>query len=241
MIDLSTGIIIPTYNEAENLPRMIEQLFALPIEDLRVLVMDDNSPDGTGAVAEELASAHPGKMRVIHRAGKLGLGTAYIAGFKEMLKTDVDYIVQMDADFSHPPEKLIEMIAAAGNVDIVIGSRYTKGGSLDENWPVWRKALSSFGNSYARTILASRVRDLTGGFRLYKHEALALMPLDRIRSNGYVFQVETLYVAEKLGLKIVEIPIYFAERKFGESKMSLSIQIEAATRVWQLLSRYRDL
>ena len=238
---MSTAIVIPTYNEAENLPRMVEALFALPIDDLRILVMDDYSPDGTGQIAEELGAGHSGKIRVIHRPGKMGLGSAYISGFKELIKTDADYIVQMDADFSHPPEKVVEMIAAAANADIVLGSRYVRGGRLDDEWPLWRKALSSFGNLYARTILNGSVHDLTGGFRLWKREILAAMPLDRVRSNGYVFQVEMLYVAEKLGFKVVEIPIYFAERKFGESKMNLSIQLEAATRVWQLRSRYRDL
>lgn len=238
---MSTAIVIPTYNEAENLPRIIERLFSLPIDDLRVLIMDDNSPDGTGQIADELAAAKPAKIQVIHRPGKRGLGTAYITGFKELIKTGIDFIVQMDADFSHPPEKVVEMIEAAKGADIVLGSRYVKGGRLDDEWPLWRKALSSFGNTYARTILNCGVHDLTGGFRLWKREVLQVMPLDRIRSNGYVFQVEMLYVAEKLGFKVVEIPIYFAERKFGESKMNLSIQIEAATRVWQLRSRYRDL
>lgn len=238
---MSIAIVIPTYNELENLPRLVQQLFELPLDDLHLLIIDDNSPDGTGRLADELAVQHTGQIQVMHRTGKLGLGTAYITGFTALLKTPVDYIVQMDADFSHPPEKIVEMVKAAQSADVVIGSRYVPGGALDVEWPFWRKALSSFGNFYARTILGSKIRDVTGGFRLWKREVLAAMPLDRIRANGYVFQVEMAYVASKLGFHFTEIPIYFAERKFGQSKMNLSIQVEAALRVWQLRSRYKNL
>lgn len=238
---MSTAVILPTYNEVQNLPLLTERLFSLPIDDLRLLILDDNSPDGTGRVADELAEAHAGKIQVIHRPGKLGLGSAYITGFKEMLKTPANFIVQMDADFSHPPEKLLEMMQASQSADIVIGSRYVKGGGLDDKWPIWRKALSSFGNTYARVILGSRVQDMTGGFRLWKREVLEAIPLDRICSSGYVFMVEILYIAERMGFDIVEVPIYFAERQYGVSKMDLGIQAEAALRVWQLRVRYKDL
>jgi len=238
---LSTAVILPTYNEVQNLPLLTERLFSLPIDDLKLLILDDNSPDGTGRLADELAEKYAGKIQVIHRPGKMGLGSAYITGFKEMLKTPVNFIVQMDADFSHPPEKLLEMIQTSQAADIVIGSRYVKGGGLDDKWPIWRKALSSFGNTYARVILGSRVQDMTGGFRLWKREVVEAIPLDRIYSSGYVFMVEMLYVAEKMGFKIVEVPIYFAERQYGVSKMDLSIQTEAALRVWQLRVRYKDL
>lgn len=234
-------MIIPTYNETQNLPRLVERLFSLPISDLRIMVIDDNSPDGTGRLADELALQYANKIQVIHRSGKLGLGTAYITGFKECLKTPAEFIAQMDADFSHPPEKLAEMLQACQNADVVVGSRYVQGGGLDKDWPAWRKALSEFGNSYARVILGSQLQDMTGGFRLWKRQVLETVPLDRIRSNGYIFQVEMAYVATRMGFKIVEVPIYFAERQFGQSKMNLSIQIEAATRVWQLRSRYKDL
>jgi dolichol-phosphate mannosyltransferase len=238
---LSLAVIIPTYNEKENLPKIIERLFGLPIADLRLLIIDDNSPDGTGKIAEELAALHSGQIKVMHRAGKLGLGTAYVSGFQELLKTDVDTIAQMDADFSHPPEKLLEFHAALQNADVVFGSRYIPGGSLDRDWPAWRKFLSRFGNEYARAILRIPVKDLTGGYRLWKREVLSAIPLDQIRSNGYIFQVEMAFLTSKLGFRISEVPIYFAERKFGKSKMNLSIQIEAALRVWQLKNRYRHL
>lgn len=238
---MSIGIIIPTYNEKENLPLLVDRLRALPLEELHILVIDDNSPDGTGAVADELAARHPDCVSVIHRSGKLGLGTAYITGFKHMLDGGCDLIGQMDADFSHQPEKFVEFVAALEGYDVVFGSRYIPGGSLDHDWPAWRKSLSNFGNTYARTILQLPVKDLTGGFRLWRRDALASIPWERVRASGYVFMVELAYVANRLGLRIKEVPIYFAERQLGKSKMNLSIQVEAALRVWGLLARYRDL
>lgn len=238
---MTIAVIIPTYNEKENLPRIVARLTALSLPGLTILVVDDNSPDGTGEVADQLARAMPGKLQVMHRSGKLGLGTAYISAFQELLKSNYDMIVQMDADFSHPPEKILEMLKAAETNDIVIGSRYVKGGSLDVNWPAWRKTLSGFGNLYARVILNLPVRDVTGGYRLWKRDTLAAMPLDLVRSNGYIFQVEMAYLAHRLGFRISEIPIYFAERTSGESKMNLSIQVEAALRVWTLRSRYKGI
>jgi dolichol-phosphate mannosyltransferase len=238
---LSIGIIIPTYNERENLPLLVARLQTLPLEGLSILVIDDNSPDGTGDLADDLASQYPGQISVLHRKGKLGLGTAYITGFKHLLKTNTRYIVQMDADFSHEPEKILEFSQAIKDCDLVLGSRYIPGGSLDRDWPRWRKALSGFGNIYARTILGVPVKDLTGGYRLWRRETLAAMPLDQIRSNGYIFQVEMAYVASKLGFKIKEVPIYFADRQRGTSKMNFSIQAEAALRVWGLLGRYHGL
>lgn len=238
---MKTTIIIPTYNEAENLPKLVAALFALPVSDLNILVVDDNSPDGTGQIAEDLGKAHEGRVKVLHRAGKLGLGTAYIQGFQLALEQGADAVGQMDADFSHPPEKVVELIQTLDRCDVVLGSRYVAGGKLDETWPFWRKALSGFGNFYARTILGLSVRDVTGGFRLWRKATLEGMPLTRIRSNGYIFQVEMTYVATRLGYKFAEVPIYFAERRLGQSKMSLRIQVEAAVRVWQLAKMYRDL
>lgn len=237
---MKIAVVIPTYNERENLPKITAQLMALPL-DLRLLVVEDNSPDGTGQVADDLIKQYPGRVSVMHRTGKLGLGTAYISGFKKMLATDADAIAQMDADFSHPPEKLLEMVNALQNEDVVAGSRYIKGGSLDEKWPFWRKALSGFGNFYARTILGMSLKDVTGGFRLWKRQTLEAFPLDEIRANGYVFQVEMAYVAQKLGFRFKEIPIHFNERIYGQSKMNFRIQIEAALRVWELPGRYRHL
>lgn len=234
-------IVIPTYNEAENLPELVSALFTLPISDLHILIVDDNSPDGTGEVAETLARRHPGQMRVLHRNGKLGLGTAYIQGFQMALANGAQAIGQMDADFSHPVEKIPELYAALQTCDVALGSRYVPGGELDERWPLWRKALSTFGNWYARTILHLPVHDVTGGFRIWRRETLSAMPLERVRSNGYAFQVEMTYLASKLGFKFQEIPFYFADRKWGQSKMSFAIQREAAIRVWQLRRQYRDL
>ncbi len=241
MSNLKISIVIPTYNEAENLPRLLKELFELPLEDLHVLVIDDNSRDGTGRIAEELRKEYPGKLAVIHRAGKLGLGSAYIAGFTHLLEGDSQAIGQMDADFSHQPEKVVQLAAALRDCQVAIGSRYVPGGALDPNWPYWRRLLSSFGNLYARSILRLPIRDTTGGFRLWRREALAAMPLERVRSNGYIFQVEMAYIAHKLGFSFKEVPIFFAERQWGQSKMSLRIQLEAALRVWALLWQHRNL
>lgn len=234
-------IIVPTYNEAENLPKLVSTFFELPVPDLHLLIVDDNSPDGTGRMADDLCRQQKGRMDVIHRAGKMGLGTAYITGFKYCLERGVQAMGQMDADFSHPLDKVVELARNIEKYDVVIGSRYVAGGSLDEQWPLWRKGLSAWGNFYARTILGLPMRDCTGGFRLWRREVLCGMPLDRILSNGYVFQVETAYMAHKLGYRFHEIPIYFADRRWGKSKMNIRIQMEAALRVWALLPAYRDL
>jgi len=232
-------VVVPTYNEAENLPKLVSTLFSLPLENLTLLVVDDNSPDGTGRIADELAASNGHCVRVLHRPGKLGLGTAYITGFCSALEHGAEAVAQMDADFSHPPEKLLDLAHALESCDIALGSRYVPGGRLDDRWPLWRKALSGFGNLYARTILGLPMRDVTGGFRMWRREALLQMPLDRIRSNGYVFQVEMVYSAHKLGLTYQEVPFYFADRRWGKSKMSFRIQLEAALRVWQLRRLHR--
>jgi len=238
---LKVTIVIPTYNEAENLPKIVSAIFSLPIPDLSLLVVDDNSPDGTGKLAEELGVKMNGRIQVLHRPGKMGLGSAYIQGFQYSLKQGAEAIGQMDADFSHPPEKLVEMVETLKNYDVALGSRYVSGGKLDERWPFWRKALSGFGNFYARTILNLPLKDVTGGFRLWRREVLEAMPLERVRSNGYIFQVEMAYIATRLGFTFHEIPIYFEERRWGKSKMSFRIQLEAAVRCWQLAGMYRDL
>ena len=232
-------VVIPTFNEAENLEPLAAQLWSLPILDLRILIVDDASPDGTGEKADALARTHPGRLEVLHRAGKLGLGTAYVAGFEHVLTQGGDVIVQMDADLSHSPAYLPAFVGALENADAVFGSRYVPGGRLDERWGLARRALSRYGNTYARTILGLGIRDVTGGFRLWRRATLSAMPLDRIRSNGYVFQVEMAYVASRLGFRIVEMPIYFEDRRIGQSKMSFRIQLEAALRVWQVLASHR--
>jgi dolichol-phosphate mannosyltransferase len=232
--------ILPTYNEAENLPKLASALLSLPL-DLAVLIVDDNSPDGTGRIAEELSTQHAGKITVLHRAGKLGLRSAYMDGFQKAFALGAEAVVQMDADFSHDPAVLREMAHRISSQDVVIGSRYIDGGSLDERWPVWRKALSAFGNFYARTILSSPVHDMTTGFRMWRRDALQAMPLDRIRSNGYIFLVEMTYVAFVMGFRMAEVPIHFADRRWGKSKMSFKIQLEAALRIWDVWWHYRDL
>lgn len=233
-------IVLPTYNEAENLPKLVSVLFSLPL-DLAVLVVDDNSPDGTGRVADALAEKNRGKVFVLHRAGKLGLRSAYLEGFHKAFYLGAEAVVQMDADFSHDPAVLVEMARRLNSYDVVIGSRYVKGGSLARRWPFWRKALSAFGNTYARTILGFPLHDVTTGFRMWRREALQNMPLDRIRSSGYIFLVEMAYVAFLMGYDIAETPIHFADRRWGKSKMSLKIQLEAAVRIWDVWWHYRDL
>jgi dolichol-phosphate mannosyltransferase len=234
-------VILPTYNEAENLPVLVSALFSLPL-DLRLLVVDDNSPDGTGRIADELAQNHPGRVSVLHRVGKLGLRTAYLEGMQRAIADGAGAIAQMDADFSHEPARLVEMAAALdAGADVALGSRYVPGGSVDERWPLWRKGLSAFGNFYARTILGFKLRDVTTGYRLWRTETLRGMPLGRIRSSGYIFLVEMAYMAYCLGYQFAQVPIYFADRRWGKSKMSLKIQLEAAFRVWQVRWNYRDL
>ncbi|MCB0102943.1 MAG: polyprenol monophosphomannose synthase [Anaerolineales bacterium] len=233
-------VIIPTYNEAENLPKLVSALLSLPL-DIRILVVDDNSPDGTGDLADKLAQTYPEKIEVLHRPGKMGLRSAYLNGFQKIFKDGSQAIVQMDADFSHDPIVLIQMAKLLETKDIVIGSRYVLGGSVDDKWPIWRKWLSAFGNFYARTILALPFHDVTTGYRMWRSETLKQMPFERIQSTGYIFLVEMIYLANCLEFKIGETPIYFADRRFGKSKMSFRIQMEAAMRIWYVLWNYRDL
>ena len=233
-------IVIPTYNEAENLPKLVSALFSLPL-DLHLLVVDDNSPDGTGALAEELSQKHPGRLDVLRRPGKMGLRSAYLNGFQKILDGDAEAIVQMDADFSHDPAALMEMAKRLETNDVVLGSRYVSGGSVDEKWPIWRKWLSAFGNFYARSILRLPLNDVTTGYRMWRSETLKQMPFERIQATGYIFLVEMIYLAHCLEFKVGEAPIYFADRRFGKSKMSFKIQAEAAMRIWQVWWNYRDL
>ncbi|MBA3872191.1 MAG: polyprenol monophosphomannose synthase [Anaerolineae bacterium] len=236
-----TVVVLPTYNEKENLPLMLEALFALKIDNLNILVVDDNSPDGTGKIADDFAARYP-NVSVLHRQEKNGLGQAYIAGFKQALKMDADYIIQMDCDFSHQPKYIPELLKAIESNDLVLGSRFAKGGSVDENWSVYRKLLTWFANRvYTPTILGIPVRDATGGYRIWRRNTLIGLDLNRIRSSGYVFQVEMAYVTCRLGFRVAEIPIYFPDRELGESKMDIRIQIEAAMRVWQVRQRHRNL
>jgi dolichol-phosphate mannosyltransferase len=237
---LQITVITPTYNEAENLPKLVSALFSLPL-DLRVLIVDDNSPDGTGHIADELSAAHPGRVDVLHRAGKMGLRSAYMSGFHKALESGAEAVVQMDADFSHDPAVLVKMAELIQSHDLIIGSRYVEGGSVDERWAFWRKGLSAFGNFYARTILGAPLGDMTTGYRMWRREAMMRLPLERVQSSGYVFLVEMAYLAYCLGLDIKETPIHFADRRWGKSKISFKIQFEAAFRVWYVWWSYRDL
>jgi dolichol-phosphate mannosyltransferase len=237
---LRITVVIPTYNEAENLPTLVPALLELPL-DLSLRIVDDASPDGTGRIADELCERYPDRVAVVHRSGKLGLRSAYIEGFRAAFAAGADAVAQMDADLSHDPARLVPMAEALKTHDVVLGSRYVEGGSLDPNWPVWRKGLSAWGNFYARSILALPLRDVTTGFRLWRREALERMPLDDIQSSGYVFLVEMAYVAYKMGLRFAQVPIHFSDRRWGTSKMSLRIQLEAAARVWQVRWTYRGL
>ncbi len=234
-------VVIPTYNEAENLPTLANELTSLQAGSLRLLIVDDNSPDGTGEIAEELAARLPERISVLHRAGKLGLGSAYIKGFKHALEAGAEAVGQMDADFSHSPSYLPGFLQRLEDADVVFGSRYVAGGRLDERWGRGRVMLSRFGNFYARSILGLGIRDVTGGFRLWRAEALARMPLHNVHSEGYVFQVEMAYLAQRLGFRLLELPIYFEDRRIGRSKMSLRIQLEAALRVWFLPLTHRSI
>ncbi len=237
-----TMVVIPTYNEADNLADLVRELLGLDVPDLHVLIVDDASPDGTGELADRLRERYPGRMHVIHRPGKLGLGTAYVTGFRYALEQGASFIVQMDADFSHSPSYVPRLLAPLSEYDVVIGSRYVPGGRLDERWSWWRYLLSWWANSvYTRLILGIRVRDATAGFKAWRRETLEEIDLSRIRSNGYVFQVEMAYVTEKLGFRVLEVPIYFEDRRIGRSKMTVPVKLEAAWRVWELRWRYRHL
>ena len=235
-------VVLPTYNEKENLALMVSALLDLNLPHLSILVVDDNSPDGTGQIADDLSQQHAGRVHVLHRTEKAGLGPAYIAGFKRALELGAEVLIQMDADFSHQPHYIPQLLEKIQSYDVVIGSRFAKGGSVDKSWGVYRKLLSWWANRiYTPLILGLPIHDATGGFKVWRREVLIGMDIDRVQSNGYVFQVEMSYVAHKLGYTISEIPIYFPDRQHGTSKMDSSVAIEAALRVWQLLWRYRRL
>ncbi len=235
-------VVVPTYNEAKNLPALLADLLALPVPNLHVVVVDDNSPDGTGAIAEIWRSRHPRRLHVVHRPGKRGLGSAYREGFRYALEQGAGLIVQMDADFSHAPADILRFLRHADRYDVVVGSRYVKGGRLDPDWSWWRYGLSWWANSvYVRLILGLRVRDATAGFKLWSRRTLQAVLAHPIRSNGYIFQVEMAYLTERLGFRVLEVPIYFEDRREGRSKMSLSVKLEAMWRTWELRWRYRHL
>ncbi len=225
-------VIIPTYNESENLPRIVPQVLAQD-ERLEVLVIDDNSPDGTGKLADEIA-AQDSRVHVVHRAGKLGLGTAYLTGFRWALERDYEYVFEMDADHSHDPKHLTEFLDAAQDTDLVLGSRYLEGRVTVVNWPMTRLLLSYCANIYAKVITGHRIYDATGGFKCFRRRVLEAIDLDAVHSNGYSFQIEMSFRAWRKGFRIVEIPIVFVDRVEGTSKMSGAIVREAIWMVWRL-------
>ena len=226
-------IIVPTYNEFGNLRPLLEQIFTYAPET-DVLIVDDNSPDGTGELADELAAANP-HVHVMHRAGKLGLGTAYIAGFKYAVEHAYDVAFEMDADFSHDPRYLPDFLREIEQADLVIGSRYVKGGGVP-NWSLLRRFISGGGNTFARFMLRLPIHDCTAGFRCYRRHVLESLDLDSIESQGYAFQVELAYRVYKRNFKIVETPIIFLDRRVGKSKMSRKIFIEGFT--WVIKTRF---
>jgi len=225
-------VIIPTYNEHENLPRIVPQILEQDPR-LEVLVVDDSSPDGTGELAEALAQAEP-RVHVLHRTGKLGLGTAYVAGFRWALEHRYDYVYEMDADFSHDPEHLPDFLAQIHDADLVIGSRYLDKRVTVVNWPMTRLLLSYFANVYARWVTGLKLWDSTGGFKCYRRRVLEAVDLDRVRSNGYSFQIEMSFRAWRKGFRLKEITILFTDRSHGQSKMSRGIVWEAVWMVWRL-------
>lgn len=232
---MSALVMIPTYNERDSLPQVVSLVLEHAVH---VLVIDDGSPDGTGALAEDLARRYPGRMSVLHRSGKRGLGRSYVDGFRRALEMRVEVAVQMDADLSHDPAYLPALIEATGQYDLVLGSRYVQGISV-VNWPLKRLILSTAGNRYVRTVTGLSVRDCTAGFRAWRRRAIEALPLDRIASDGYSFQVETLYEAVRAGCSVVEVPIIFTERRQGESKLSHGVLIESLLMPWRL--RFRGL
>lgn len=226
-------IIIPTYNESDNIEKLLD-LISRTDPAAHVLIVDDNSPDRTYEIVERLMqTSYPGRLFLLKRAGKLGLGTAYIAGFKWALARDYDYIFEMDADFSHDPKYLPAFLAAIEQNDLVLGSRYVPGGGV-KNWGLLRKFISRGGSLYARTILGLSLRDLTGGFKCFRRQVLEAIDLDSVKSNGYSFQIEMTYRARCQGFRICETPIVFEDRTAGKSKMSRKIFLEAVLMVWKL-------
>ena len=226
-------IIIPTYNESDNIEKLLD-LISRTDPAAHVLIVDDNSPDRTYEIVERLMqTSYPGRLFLLKRAGKLGLGTAYIAGFKWALARDYDFIFEMDADFSHDPKYLPAFLAAIEKHDLVLGSRYVPGGGV-KNWGLLRKIISRGGSLYARTILGLSLRDLTGGFKCFRRQVLESIDLDAVKSNGYSFQIEMTYRARCKGFRICETPIVFEDRTAGKSKMSRKIFLEAVLMVWKL-------
>jgi dolichol-phosphate mannosyltransferase len=230
-------VIIPTYNEINNIGQIVPEVLSQDPR-IEVLVVDDNSPDGTGKAADQLAATDP-RVHVLHREGKKGLGTAYLAGFRWALERDYQFVFEMDADHSHDPKHLPQFLEAIQHADLVLGSRYLRGRVTVVNWPMTRLLLSYFANIYARVVTGHKLCDATGGFKCFRREVLEDVDLDAVESNGYAFQIEMSFRARRKGFRIVEIPIVFVDRSEGESKMSRAIVREAVWMVWRL--RFKTL
>jgi dolichol-phosphate mannosyltransferase len=222
-------VCLPTYNERENLEPMVAALLERLGPDDRILVIDDSSPDGTGELADRLAALHP-RLAVLHRLVKAGLGPAYVAGFRRALADGAELVLEMDCDFSHDPDDVPRLIAAAAEADLVLGSRYVAGGRIG-NWGLLRRFVSRAGSLYAQALLAAPVRDLTGGFKCYRREVLETIDLDAVSARGYAFQIETTYRTLRAGFRVLEVPIRFVDRRVGTSKMNAGIAVEAVWRV----------
>ena len=233
---MKTLVLIPTYNERDNVPILVADLMTIP--GVHAMVLDDQSPDGTGKVADDLARKYPGRVWCLHRTGQRGLGVSYLEGFHRAITSDFDFVGQMDADLSHDPKYLPAMIEAASNgADLVIGSRYLNGISV-VNWPLRRIILSQFANFYIRTVTGLGLRDITTGYRCWRRESLAKLPLDRIVSDGYAFLLDVTFMAAAAGLRIVESPIIFIERRQGASKLSGGVLLESLFTPWKLIARH---
>ena len=231
---MKTIVVIPTYNEAENLPILFDALFALQLPGLELLVVDDNSPDGTADLAHRLGQELRRGVHVLRRAQKEGLGPAYVAGFEEALRLGAETVVQMDADMSHPPEVLPDLLNALERYQVVVASRYMPGGGASGDWGVLRRLISRGGDFYVRLVTGLKVQDTKSGFKAYRRESLQALPLRSIRSRGYIFQAEVLYLCQRLGLSMGEVPYTFEQRAAGRSKMSLGIMVEGLWRAVQM-------
>lgn len=233
---MSSLVILPTYNERDNLPLVVNALLRIP--DVNVLIVDDASPDGTGAVADALVREAAGRVSVLHRTGKRGLGLSYVDGIRIALSTSAARIIQMDSDLSHDPADIPRLLEASARADLVIGSRYVQGGRI-ENWSRRRMLLSAFANRYVRAITGLRINDLTSGFRCWRREGLERLPYSHVMSNDYAFLVEMAWEATSAGCRIAEVPITFAERRHGTSKLSRRVVVESALLPWRLVARRR--
>lgn len=234
-------VVVPTFNEAENLPSLAAEIVDLPLLRSKLIIVDDASPDGTGLVADRLAKGSYGRISVLHRSGQRGLGLAYRDGFRRALELGAEVVIQMDADFSHAPIDVLRLVEELASCDVAVGSRYIEGGRVEHTWGRERLVLSRTANLMSRTILGLRTRDATSGFKAWRRAALEAVDIGRVQSNGYLFQEEMTYLSERLGLRVHEIPIFFADRRLGRSKMTLRTKLEAAAGLVRLRQRHRKV